>query len=248
MASFTASAKPNDISKLHKEITVKLIADQNIPNKLSMSGDDIAEALVKLSHIRLDRLQISTIENLECLGPVTNLYLQQNYIGCIENLDVLTNLRFLTLAGNRIKKIENLKVLKQLKFLDLSSNLIENCETDELPHSLFILSLKDNPCTKNKNYRTTVTEALINLNELDEVPVDRLEQTNDDSNSSDEENLNSGDEEEHIDDFELEDSTLRTMAEDIVDRVRIRSLKQKEQHDERITELKISRQWEPNLV
>lgn len=36
-----------------------------------------AEALVKLSHIRLDRLQISRIENLECLGPVTNLYLQQ---------------------------------------------------------------------------------------------------------------------------------------------------------------------------
>ena len=41
---------------------------------------------------------------------------------------------------------------------------------------------------------------MINLNELDEVPVDRLEQT---------ENLNSGDEEEHIDDFELEGTLLK---------------------------------------
>ena len=34
-------------------------------------------ALGKLSHIRLDRLEITKIDNLESLGPVTNLYLQQ---------------------------------------------------------------------------------------------------------------------------------------------------------------------------
>lgn len=28
-------------SKLHKEITLKLITDHNIPNKSSMSGDDM---------------------------------------------------------------------------------------------------------------------------------------------------------------------------------------------------------------
>ena len=39
-----------------------------------------ADVLGKLTHIRLDRLQITRIENLECLGPVTNLYLQQVHI------------------------------------------------------------------------------------------------------------------------------------------------------------------------
>jgi hypothetical protein len=36
-----------------------------------------ADALGKLTHIRLDRLEITKVDNLECLGPVTNLYLQQ---------------------------------------------------------------------------------------------------------------------------------------------------------------------------
>lgn len=36
-----------------------------------------AAALLKLSHVRLDREQISEIDNLDCLGPVTNLYLQK---------------------------------------------------------------------------------------------------------------------------------------------------------------------------
>ncbi|CAB3984349.1 Hypothetical predicted protein, partial [Paramuricea clavata] len=63
--------------KKYKEITVKLITDHNIPNKSTLSGDHIADALGKLTHIRLDRLEITKIDNLECLGPVTNLYLQQ---------------------------------------------------------------------------------------------------------------------------------------------------------------------------
>ena len=36
-----------------------------------------AVELLELSHIRLDREQISEIDNLDCLGPVTNLYLQK---------------------------------------------------------------------------------------------------------------------------------------------------------------------------
>ena len=36
-----------------------------------------AAALLKLSHVRLDREQIGDIDNLDCLGPVTNLYLQK---------------------------------------------------------------------------------------------------------------------------------------------------------------------------
>lgn len=36
-----------------------------------------AAELLKLSHVRLDREQISEIDNLDCLGPVTNLYLQK---------------------------------------------------------------------------------------------------------------------------------------------------------------------------
>ena len=32
---------------------------------------------MKLTHVRLDRENITEIDNLELLGPVTNLYLQQ---------------------------------------------------------------------------------------------------------------------------------------------------------------------------
>ena len=35
------------------------------------------DGLMKLTHVRLDRENITEIDNLELLGPVTNLYLQQ---------------------------------------------------------------------------------------------------------------------------------------------------------------------------
>lgn len=150
--------------------------------------------------------------------------------------------RFLALAGNRIRKIQNLKVLKQLKFLDLSFNCIENCDADQLPLSLFVLSLKGNPCTSDEGYRNNVTQTLPNLKELDEIPVSRLKHTKVDRESSDEDSVGFDDENdgEIIDDFE-EDRSLKAFSEDIISRLKIRSTKEKERHDERMAELQVSR-------
>ena len=45
-------------------------------NLNSSSDNDLDEALKNLSHVRLDRENISKIQNLECLTSVTNVYLQ----------------------------------------------------------------------------------------------------------------------------------------------------------------------------
>ncbi|XP_028395146.1 leucine-rich repeat-containing protein 46-like [Dendronephthya gigantea] len=225
-------------SKLDKEITLKLIRDHNVPKRSSMSADDIADALGKLTHIRLDRLQITKIENLDCLGPVTNLYLQQNFIERIENLEALRSLRFLTLSGNKIRKIENLRHLQSLKFLDLSFNCIEHCPTGELPPSLMILSLKGNPCVKEQDYRSGIIRELANLKELDEIPVNQIDggDGNDDHHSSGEDRFVNEIEDKDMDVLE-EANSLKETSGDIIARLKIRSLKQKEQHNDRMAEL-----------
>ena len=220
-----------------KEITLRLVTDHNIPNKSSMSSDDIVSALGRLSHIRLDRLGITKIDNLESLGPVTNLYLQQNHIEQIENLEALGNLRFLTLAGNKIKKIENLKHFKKLKFLDLSSNFIENVSTDELPHSLLILSLKGNPCAEKEDYRNTIAQKLTNLKELDGVPVNQVDDDHNSDAYSSDEDRSENDFDDDTDSFLEEAIGLKETSDDIIARLRIRSRKQTEQHNDRMTEL-----------
>ncbi|EDO28294.1 predicted protein, partial [Nematostella vectensis] len=88
-----------------------------------------AEALLQLTHVRLDRENLKCIDNLECLGNVTNLYLQHNNIEYIENLETLQQLNFLTLASNKISEVKNLKCLNKLKFLDLSDNNITEFST-----------------------------------------------------------------------------------------------------------------------
>lgn len=154
-------------------LSLHLIVKRHLPPEAKdWSHEEILEALQKVTHIRLDRENISEIDGLELLEKkVTNLYLQHNQIKCIENLECLTNLRFLTLSGNQIEAVESLKHLQHLFFLDLSLNLIKDFDIDEFPQSLIILNLKGNPCTSHPDHRGRIIQDLPKLKQLDEVEV-----------------------------------------------------------------------------
>ncbi|KAI8516164.1 Leucine-rich repeat-containing protein 46 [Branchiostoma belcheri] len=156
-------------------ISVSLITKRNLPAGITKESDKLVTALMKLTHLRLDRENIGEIDNLECLGPITNIYLQQNQIKKIENLECLPKIRFLCLAGNQISKVENLQHLTGLGFLDLSENQIEEVNPDELPKSLVILTLNGNPCTERPDHRKQLIQVLPKLQQLDGQQVTRQE-------------------------------------------------------------------------
>lgn len=178
-------------------LSLHLIVKRHLPPAAKdWSHEEILEALHKVTHIRLDRENISEIDGLELLEKkVSNLYLQHNQIKCIENLECLTNLRFLTLSGNQIEAVEGLKHLQQLFFLDLSLNLIKDFDIDEFPQSLIILNLKGNPCTSHPDHRGRIIQDLPKLKQLDEVEVtseEKLEagfKTEEDDDDDDDDNF-----------------------------------------------------------
>ncbi|KAK3750424.1 hypothetical protein QZH41_016985, partial [Actinostola sp. cb2023] len=224
--------KSTTVKEKRKEISVSLIANRNIVNKKGLSADQIADSLLRLSHIRLDRENIKCIENLDCLGPVTNLYLQWNDIKEIENLEALTKLKFLMLAENKITKIQNLKHLDSLMFLDLSDNQIEDFNSDELPNSLIILNLSGNPCVSVNDYRSKVLRSLHKLEQLDGKNITKQQRkecgcvvVESESDSEEEEHELMGEEEQGDDYPGTGTGALNQHGNDILVRAKIRTMK-----------------------
>ncbi|XP_078655593.1 leucine-rich repeat-containing protein 46-like [Branchiostoma floridae x Branchiostoma belcheri] len=191
-------------------ISVSLITKRNLPAGITKESDKLVTALMKLTHLRLDRENIGEIDNLECLGPITNIYLQQNQIKKIENLECLPKIRFLCLAGNQISKVENLQHLTGLGFLDLSENQIEEVNPDELPKSLVILTLNGNPCTERPDHRKQLIQVLPKLQQLDGQQVTRQEKLEAGLQVSDDED-DEGLEEEDEDEEEEEEEEIDTV-------------------------------------
>ena len=71
-------------------------------------------------------LQITKIENLECLVNLEVLDISFNRLRAIEGLEKLTKLKRLFLVSNKITKIENLGHLKDLELLELGDNRSES--------------------------------------------------------------------------------------------------------------------------
>ncbi|XP_046332984.2 leucine-rich repeat-containing protein 46-like [Haliotis rufescens] len=170
-----------DVFKKEKKtqrLSLHLLVTRHLPPEATTSWDQekILTALCEITHVRLDRENISHIDSLELLSDkVTNLYLQQNRITRINNLDCLKNLQFLTLAGNLLERVENLNKLSKLLFLDLSANRIAQFDIDEFPQSLMLLNLSGNPCTRMPDYRGCIIQDLHNLQQLDNVDITRDE-------------------------------------------------------------------------
>ncbi|XP_041029743.1 leucine-rich repeat-containing protein 46-like [Carcharodon carcharias] len=118
-------------SKTLVYISISLIAKRNLQLPADkQTPEDITEAMAKLMTVRLDRENIDTLGNFECLGNVYSLYLQQVIIWLQPPTDGFVEVveEFLTLAANRIQKVENLRPLQKLGFLDLSNNQIEQLD------------------------------------------------------------------------------------------------------------------------
>ncbi|XP_035689896.1 leucine-rich repeat-containing protein 46-like [Branchiostoma floridae] len=226
-------------------ISVSLIAKRNLPAGITKESDKLVAALMKLTHLRLDRENIGEIDNLECLGPITNIYLQQNQIKKIENLECLPKIRFLCLAGNQISKVENLQHLTGLGFLDLSENRIDEVNPEELPKSLVILTLNGNPCTERSDYRKQLIQVLPKLQQLDGQQVTRQEKMEaglEVSDDEDDEGLEDDDDDDKDDDDEETDAVEgKGMFHDvtcgIVERSHERVKDVLRQHKDHMTEL-----------
>ncbi|XP_061193655.1 leucine-rich repeat-containing protein 46-like [Saccostrea echinata] len=189
-------------------LSLHLIVKRHLPpDAKDWSHEKILEALQKITHLRLDRENISDIDGLELLSDkVTNIYFQHNQIRRIENLECLKNLQFLTLSGNQIKCVENLRHLEKLYFLDLSFNQVKDFDIDEFPQSLIILNLKGNPCVTHPDHRGRIIQDLPKLKQLDEVEISSDEKLEAGFKTKEEEE---GEEKEGEDDEEDEDIPVR---------------------------------------
>ncbi|XP_044152618.1 leucine-rich repeat-containing protein 46 isoform X2 [Bufo gargarizans] len=157
-----------------------------------------------------------------------------NQIKKIENIDVLKNLRFLSLSWNRVEKIQNLRCLTNLQFLDISHNLIKRLDAGELPRSLLILDLTGNPCTKAKDYRHQILEALPLLQQLDGETVRDSENSNSLRIEGEEDGSSSDDSDESLP-FVLEG--LSSVSQEMMQRSYQRRDRALREHEERLSEL-----------
>ncbi|XP_072270992.1 leucine-rich repeat-containing protein 46 [Pyxicephalus adspersus] len=213
-------------------ILAAILRRNGSPSMYGETQEDLTSALQRLHIVRLDREGITKLSNLEAVKEVHSLYLQENQIKKIENLDVLKNLQFLSLSGNRIENVQNLRCLQNLQFLDLSNNLIQKLNAGELPQNLMVLDMSGNPCTKTKNYRQQVLEALPLLQELDGVTVKvqcKQKPLREDSSDSDDASLSE------------ESDSLSSLAHDMVQRSHQRRKRALREHEDRLTEMNDSK-------
>jgi hypothetical protein len=175
---------------LNEKDSNKIIKD-SIDSQILDEKDLKAKQILKLTHIHLDRENLTEIDNLieYISNNVTHIYLQHNLIKKIENLEFFTSLRFLLLSNNQITRIENLLSLVNLKMLDLSFNLIEHVDVRQFPKSIMFLDLRENEkITRDQivwdDYSNKIKNYLFNLctlngKELDdsgEEEIDEIEE------------------------------------------------------------------------
>ncbi|KAE8575021.1 hypothetical protein XENTR_v10003669 [Xenopus tropicalis] len=216
------------------EITIQTIARRNLdPSLQNATGQRLAEALLLLHSVRLDRERITRMSSLECVRETHSLYLQENLIKKIENLELLKNLRFLSLSGNRIEEVTNLHSLLNLQFLDLSHNLIQRVNEGELPPKLLALDLRENGCTHAPDYRQKVMTALPLLQELDGEIVSvkqsqefYVELEEEDESDADDPSLSYTD-----------SGSLSSVRQDILERSQHRKERALKEHRERLEEV-----------
>jgi len=167
---------PFDPAPRPKQITLKLVMQNSLPKEEADAYDQLSmeEVLARaqsLTTLHLEWQTIGEIANLECFDAAEVVYLQYNRIPRIEGLEGMPRLQFLALQHNRIRVIENLLCLTALEFLDLSKNKIATLDVAELPTSICILNLKENPCTDDSGYLTRLLARLPDLGHLDGVDV-----------------------------------------------------------------------------
>jgi len=209
------------------KLSFEMILRRNLSKPSNRNQEAILDEIKRLTHVRLDREDITTIDNLELLGPITNLYLQQNKIEKMENLECLSSsLKFLTLAGNNITCVDGLLMLKVLSFLDVSDNLIEQLDYKQLPKTIIFISFINNTCTLLSNYRESLKKQLPCLKSIDGELLD---------SESDGESEDSGEESEEEE--EVQESSVQSLSHNLLLRSTTRLDDIVEEHRKRLKEI-----------
>ncbi len=125
-----------------------------------------------IQSLRLERLSIYKLSNLEGCTALLELSLPYNEISIIAGLDSLTTLRRLNLSFNHIRTIENLASLVALEVLDLRANSIEKIDSItelsglEMLKSLYLRGTDgedSNPVCGRPEYTNSIIRALPQL-------------------------------------------------------------------------------------
>jgi Leucine-rich repeat (LRR) protein len=147
-----------------------------------MSPEGISKAsgcsrLAQLTYLNLHNNYIRKVEALDNLVELRQLILSFNRIARIQGLDGLRKLEVLDLSYNMIKRIEGLKGLTNLVRLDMSSNCLEHLEDVNVLQKdtpkLQSLNLRNNVLRENPTFEGVILRRLPELQELDEVPINK---------------------------------------------------------------------------
>jgi hypothetical protein len=142
-------AEPEPIKP--QRLTPTLIASRCLsPDEASASrgADALAEQLMGLTRLRLDRLRLDSMDGLDiCSGSATHLQLQHNLLTCIDGLEFFDQLQYLVVAHNQLTDLSGVSHLRKLLSLDASCNRIARVDAKAcLPPQLLSLELSGNPC------------------------------------------------------------------------------------------------------
>lgn len=174
----------------------------NEKNAAGLSDKLLFEVSPSAQNLLLSFKRIGRIENIIGFDKLTKLCLDNNFIEEIINLDALVSLRWLDLSFNKIRKIEGLTTLTQLEDLTLYANKISTIEgldkctslqclslgnnrIDSLEQvimlrqlvNLNMLTLSENPISKEAEYKAVVLAYVDNIKYLDYALVDPVERT-----------------------------------------------------------------------
>lgn len=154
-------------------ISSTLIAEKCLSKEdLQLPQEALAEKILQITKLKLDRCGIKKLENLECFDKVTHAYFQYNEIEEISDaFTFMPNLLFLAIFNNKIKKIENLSSNIKLEFLDISNNNISDFDVNELPKSIRYLNYNGNPCCEDKELRLKLIKHLPKIRKINEMKV-----------------------------------------------------------------------------
>ena len=167
------SPQPTNLAMQPSRVTPKLLAQHCLTpaETHGASHEDIATKIYYLNRLRLNDLNLTSMQGIDLAHQATHLYLQRNLITKIEDLDLLTNLKFLTLAHNQLQTLDGqpppLANLTSLMYLDISHNRIRELKRTHLPTSLLHLDAKGNPCTSSVDYASAIIEQFPHLVTLD---------------------------------------------------------------------------------
>ena len=190
-----------------QRLTTALIASRNIdPVELrKLSSDDVAQRVLGLTRLRLDRLRLNSMDGIDVCNGATHVHLQHNRLRTIEDLSFFDKLQYLVISHNHLDEISGIAHLKALQYLDASCNAVAAVDASALPTHLMALELTGNPCATRDGYRAGLVEALPSLVFLDEVRISKRERRealgepappDDEEEEEDEEEDEDGEEEE----------------------------------------------------